>query len=225
MDPARIAALLTPYMSHPLSGEQVAQLSTYLDLLLRWNARVNLTAVRDEESIVTRHFGESLFAASYLFPFTPLSSVAAANPALDAASQSPAVLDIGSGAGFPGIPIRIWVPHLRLTLIESNHKKVAFLREVCRSIRLMNVNVFEGRAEDFPAAGDLVTLRAVERFQEILPVAARLVSPGGRLALLIGSGQTDAALDLPGFSWEHARPTPGSRERVVLVGTRQESKK
>jgi 16S rRNA (guanine527-N7)-methyltransferase len=226
MDPARISDLLVPYIPHPLLSEQIQQLSTYLDLLVRWNARVNLTAIRDPESIVTRHYGESLFAATHLFPMSPTSIAGSTSPkpVLDAVSQGATVVDIGSGAGFPGIPIRIWSADIRLTLIESNHKKVAFLREVCRALRLTNVDVFDGRAEDFSAAADLVTLRAVERFREILPVAGGMVTEGGRFALLIGARQVDTALSLPSISWTPALPVPASRERVVLIGMRLEPK-
>ncbi|HEX3322509.1 MAG TPA: 16S rRNA (guanine(527)-N(7))-methyltransferase RsmG [Terriglobales bacterium] len=225
MDPARISDLLAPYLLHPLSAQQIQQISGYLDLLLRWNARVNLTAVRDPESIVTRHFGESLFSASHLFPISPVSIEVSSGPkpALDAVSQGATAVDIGSGAGFPGIPIRIWSSDVRLTLIESNHKKVAFLREVCRALRLTNVDVFDGRAEDFSATANLVTLRAVERFHEILPVATGIVARGGRMALLIGTSQVDTALSLPSISWSSALPIPASLERVLLIGTRLES--
>ena len=68
MDPALIAALLEPFLDRPLSPAQLGQISTYIDLLLRWNARINLTAIREPEEIVTRHFGESFFLARHLFP-------------------------------------------------------------------------------------------------------------------------------------------------------------
>ena len=154
MDLTRIAGLLTPFHPGTISPLQLQQISTYLELLLRWNARVNLTSVREPEYIVTRHFGESLFAASQLFP----------------AGQLPAsncrLLDVGSGAGFPGLPIKIWAPPLALTLIESRQRKATFLREVVRALGLTDVTVFSGRAQDFPGRAEVVTVRAVERFAE-----------------------------------------------------------
>ena len=207
MDSARIASLLEPF-APGLSAAQLAQLSTYLDLLLRWNARINLTAVRDPESIVTRHFGESLFAARRLFPSADVGVGRA--------------IDLGSGAGFPGLPLKIHAPALRLVLVESQNKKGAFLNEVVRALDLRDVQVFGGRAEDFPDRAELVTLRAVERFEAVLPVAARLASPAGRLALLIGSPQIPSAQALlPHFSWSEAVDLPGSAQRVLLVGTSQ----
>ena len=222
METARIADLLAPFLPRPLHERQLLQLSTYLDLLLRWNQRINLTAVREPENIVTRHFGESLFAASQLFP-DPKPQDDSANAAPRAGSAQLHVADIGSGAGFPGIPIKIWAPHIHLTLIESNHKKVAFLREVARAITLTNIDVFAGRAEDFPAQSDVVTLRAVERFDTILPTAARLTAPRGRLALLIGSSQIERASSLRGFSYSTPAQIPNSNARLLLIGTRQES--
>ena len=127
--------------------------------------------------------------------------------------------DVGSGAGFPGIPLKLWAPHIALTLIESNHKKATFLREIRRALTLTDVNILTTRAETLPEASyDLVTLRAVERFETVLPVAARLVSPGGRLALLIGSSQLATAQSkLPHLVWQEPVPIPGSEARILAI--------
>ncbi|MBS1849501.1 MAG: 16S rRNA (guanine(527)-N(7))-methyltransferase RsmG [Acidobacteria bacterium] len=207
MDILRIADLLQPFLSSPLSAPQLENISTYVDLLLRWNARMNLTAVRDPEEILSRHFGESLFAAQSLFPSAQASAPLAA-------------IDVGSGAGFPGLPIKIWLPQISLTLLEANHKKVAFLREVGRALTLTNINVFHGRAEAFSTPAELVTLRAVERFSLVLPVARRLVAPAGRLALLIGEAQVKLAEQgTADITWEEPHPLPRSNGRVLLIGT------
>jgi 16S rRNA (guanine527-N7)-methyltransferase len=224
METSRIAALLARFVPRPLAEHQLRQLSAYLDLLLRWNERMNLTSVREPEHIVTRHFGESLFAAATLFPneALPAAPVEAPNPAPAAASdQPPRVVDIGSGAGFPGFPIKVWAPGIHLTLIESNHKKVAFLREVARTITLTNIDVFAGRAEDYSSTANVVTLRAVERFETVLPIGIRLLVPAGRLALLIGKAQIAAASQLHGFDWSEPKLLPDSTARVLLVGSRQ----
>jgi 16S rRNA (guanine527-N7)-methyltransferase len=189
--------------------------------MLRWNARINLTAVRDPEDIVTRHFGESLFAAANLFP--SVSAVSSVVKVFDRVNQGHLTLaDIGSGAGFPGLPIKLWAPHIALTLIESNHKKAAFLREVTRALPLTNVNIQNTRAEAFlPNAFDVVTLRAVEHFESILPTAAGLVASPGRLALLIGTSQLDQVrASLLGLVWSEAFPIPNSRSRILLIGHR-----
>jgi len=256
----------------PLTLVQLQNISTYINLLLRWNARINLTAVRDPEQIVTRHFAESLFAARHLFPgktrvgpgaspgqaerssavggtvverrgraalqgcVSNAGEAGASAPEGLANDQRPflarpersagtsdraAVADLGSGAGFPGLPIKLWAPDISLTLIESNHKKAAFLREVSRALILTDVNVQTARAETITDSFALVTLRAVERFAAILPVAARLVAPGGRLALLISSAQLDQArTSLLHFSWLEAKPIPLSHSRVLAVARR-----
>jgi 16S rRNA (guanine527-N7)-methyltransferase len=246
MHPARIAELLEPFLAVPsANGALYQHISTYIDMLLRWNTRINLTAIRDPEQIVTRHFGESLFAARHLFPImSPKASSEENYPVPPVSSVvkdfDPAVADLGSGAGFPGIPIKLWAPHIALTLIESNHKKTTFLREIVRALTLTNVNVFPGRAEQLlqgqideeqpvqslasqpadPGRGfDRVTLRAVERFADVLPVAARLVSPSGRIALLISTAQLNQAHgSLPSYSWDPPLCIPQSKSRILLIG-------
>jgi 16S rRNA (guanine527-N7)-methyltransferase len=261
MDSARIADLLRPFLG-PENGYRLAtpflqNISAYIDILLRWNARINLTAIREPEQIVIRHFGESLFAARCLFPaepdMEPISGSAevcrmdsakevkgepqnrdpvegkdGGSDAVDLANQQPStryrptVADLGSGAGFPGLPIRLWAPRISLTLIEASPKKSAFLREVIRTLQLRDVQVQTNRAERLQGISfDLVTLRAVERFESILPIAAHLVAPGGRLALLIGSSQIDHAHStLPQFTWSGPEPMPATRSRILAIGQR-----
>ncbi len=209
MDATRIAELLQPFTGEAeLSPALLGQLQRYLDLLLRWNARVNLTAIRDPEQIVTRHFGESLFAARVLLADRP--------------ARSACLADVGSGAGFPGIPIKLFAPELDLTLIESQNKKATFLREVLRTLEVDGAQVFCGRAEEWGKTADIVTLRAVEQFERALPIAAKLVNPGGRLCLLIGSSQANTAAGVIGGSWTWAKPVaaPRSTGRVVVIGER-----
>jgi 16S rRNA (guanine527-N7)-methyltransferase len=230
---ARIAELLEPFLSNSchsqsglrpgeepvvLSPSQLAHISTYIDLLIRWNSRINLTAIRDPEEIVARHFGESLLAARHLFP--GVSSVSAGFEGLAR------LADLGSGAGFPGIPIKLWAPGIALTLIESSHKKAAFLREVVRSLTLTNIDIQNTRAEAITQTYEIVTLRAVEHFEDALRLAARLTTPSGRMALLIGSSQLDEAHStLPQVSWQPPVPVPQSQSRVLLIGRRgQEGK-
>src|SRR5258707_1805533 len=117
----RVAELLVPFLEgSALSSAQLERLRAYLDLLVKWNSKINLTAVLNFDEIVTRHFGESLFAARQLL-LTPIAKSA---------------IDVGSGAGFPGIPMKIWNESVDLLLIESSQKKAAFLREVVRTLCL-----------------------------------------------------------------------------------------
>jgi 16S rRNA (guanine527-N7)-methyltransferase len=232
MDDARIAELLIPFLSESprlrgqegsasasdaaiLSPTQLRHISTYIDLLLRWNARINLTAVREPEEIVTRHFGESIFAARYLFP--------TANAGTGPEASRPHVIDVGSGAGFPGLPIKIWATHAHLTLIDSNQKKSTFLREVVRNLGVSDVDVFTGRASAFPGSkGDVVMLRAVEHFESILPVAVGLVRSGGCLAMLVGETQSIGVHELvPSLQWSEPARLPLSANRVLIIGSNE----
>jgi 16S rRNA (guanine527-N7)-methyltransferase len=193
-----IASLLTPYLPE-LPPNLTFQLSTYLDLLLKWNARTNLTAIRDPEEIVRRHFGESLFAARHLAP--------GPNPG------TATLLDFGSGAGFPGLPIAILRPKIQVTLAESQNKKATFLREAVRTLNLPNVEVWAARAETLPATRQFhtVTLRAVDNMEAALPAARARIAPGGQLALLTTADQAP-----PGG---HSIPLPHSQSGVLYLQT------
>jgi len=236
METSRIADLLIPFLDGvSLSAAQLQQVSTYIDLLVRWNSRVNLTAIRTPEEIVTRHFGESFFAARHLFaceadtpvhhrasqPPTPLASPSPRTTS-GVSQTRPLLLDLGSGAGFPGIPIKMWSPDTAVTLIESNNKKVAFLREAIRVLGLTAINVSPTRAEDLPdALAATVTLRAVERFSQILPTAIRLLAECGRLAMLISEPQLEEAKQMGGaLDWRNPIPIPTSRSRILVIGNR-----
>ncbi len=228
MDTGQIASLLEPFLEQPLDLPALQQISTYIDLLQRWNARINLTAIRREEEIVPRHFGESLFLARHLFPAR--SNDRGTDKLTDhrplTTDHCIRVLDIGSGAGFPALPLKIWAPQIQLKMIESNHKKATFLREVARALTLMNVDVITERAEvvaarpDFPRT-EIVTLRAVESFEAVLPTAKSLLAPNGTLALLIGSAQASRLGALAGLRWQPPLPVPNSTQRVLSIGILQ----
>jgi len=265
MDPSRISALLEPFLGPPgdrrLSTDDLDKISTYIDLLLRWNARINLTAIRDPEQIVPRHFGESLFMARHLFPdrstkpegaptegtprIAPTASIATSGnsaPATDRSqletrgTQQLRVIDLGSGAGFPALPIKIWAPHIHLTMIESNHKKAAFLREAIRALTLTDVDVIAERAESVAArlpspsgkAGsaknptfqpaEVVTFRAVERFNKILPLASKFLARKAQLAVLVSSAQLDGLRSLPSVEWATIH-VPKSHNKMVALGS------
>ena len=188
-----------------LDQKVLDQTSIYIDLLLKWNSRINLTAVRDAAQIVQRHFGESFFAATRLLK----------------TEKAESVVDLGSGAGFPGLPIALLRPKARVVLIESNGKKTAFLNEVVRALKLENVTVFKGRAETYPDKAQLVTMRAVERFPDAVSAALKLLAPGGWLALMIGANQVKDATALDAaMCWHSPVPVPGGHSRILLVGTK-----
>lgn len=216
MEIAHISALLCPFLEERLSPLQLEQVSIYVDTLLRWNARINLTALRSPEEIVTRHFGESFFVARHLFPRKHKHQE-------ESTGKGGRVLDIGSGAGFPGLPLKIWNQEMNLTMIESNHKKATFLREVVRTIGLDNVVVRTDRAEELGSdpgflRSDFVTFRAVENFEKILNLAVTFLVPGGCLALLLGGSQSGFLSGVSGVRWDAPILVPQSHSRILAIG-------
>lgn len=203
VETAAIAHLLQPFIE--LDETRLRSISTYIDLLLKWNARINLTAIREPGEIVQRHFGESLFVAKYLLK----------------GKVPETAIDLGSGAGFPGVPFALIAPEVQVALIESQQKKATFLKELVRALGLKNVNVLADRAESYPGTADLVMLRAVEKFEQALQMAIQLTKAGGRIALMIGSGQVESAMKLRAdVSWGETIQVPCSLSRELLIGTK-----
>jgi 16S rRNA (guanine527-N7)-methyltransferase len=199
--PSRIAELVSPYLAPgaTVPDPLYEQLATYLDLLLKWNARTNLTAIREPEEIVRRHFGESLFASHHL-------------------GECATLLDFGSGAGFPGLPIQLLRPDLQVTLAESQNKKSTFLREVVRTLGL-NTEVWANRVEAMPAprSFDVVALRAVDNMEVAVAAASQRASK--RLAIL-ASGKQEVPV-LRGFSIAKEINLPGEADLRMLLFARQ----
>ena len=163
---APAAELLQPVLATlklRLPPDRLAWLARHFDLLLRWNQRLSLTAIREPREIAIKHFGESLFLATHL------------------AGESGALADVGSGGGFPGFPVAVAVPSLRVTLIESNAKKAAFLKEIARGVS--NADVYHGRFEALPREFDWVCLRGVA----LEPLLAQIAKKTKRLAILTGA--------------------------------------
>lgn len=203
---SRLNELLSTAGLDSLDPGTGARFADYCALLLRWNARMNLTAVRDEEGILSRHFMECIACAR----------------ALPAGIAT--LLDFGSGAGFPGIPIALCRPEIAVTLAEGQGKKAAFLREAARTLGL-SVTVHSARAETLAIRFNCVTLRAVERMPEAVQTASGLVGPGGWLALMTTG---DALEQLQGsagagFSWANPLSLSGSDRRLLAVAQRRVS--
>lgn len=204
LDEIRIRTLLKPF-ALDLSAGQLAQIRTYLELLLRWNGKINLTAITDPEECATRHFGESLFLANHL-------------------DLRGSLLDIGSGAGFPGLALKIAFPELPATLLEPIAKKRAFLKEVARACQFSQVAVNGERLEAFfsmmPSPGfDTVTMRAVGNLEVLVPLASKCLKPEGILLLWLTRDQA-TALDRigSGLIWGEPLPIPLTRSGVVCRG-------
>jgi 16S rRNA (guanine527-N7)-methyltransferase len=179
----------------------------YISLLLKWNETISLTTVTNPTEILKFHFGESIFAASIVY------------------FGKSRLADVGSGAGFPGLPLAIIVPSLNVTLIESNGKKCAFLSEVVRSLQLENVSVFRGRMEDFPAdVGPLnfVAARALGQHAELLAWARRRAGAGAKVILWLGESDYRKISLNPDLSWDVPKLIPGSERRYLLIGSPNE---
>ena len=155
-------------MGLELPATAQAQLIAYLRLLEKWNRHYNLTAVRDPEQMVGRHLLDSLS----LLPFL----------------HGPRVLDIGTGAGLPGIPLALARPELRFTLLDSNVKKLTFVRQALHELGLREVEIAQTRAENFQPTEkfDTLTARAFSSLAELLAVATHLCAPGGRILAMKG---------------------------------------
>lgn len=204
----RLAALLAEAALPALDPIVLRAFESYLALLLRWNSRINLTAIRDEDGILKRHFVESIACACAL------------------PENIATLLDFGSGAGFPGIPIALCRPSTLVTLAESQSKKAAFLQEAVRVLGL-STKVHGARADGLAVQFDCVTLRAVDRMSEAVTAAGELVSPGGYLAVMTTQGELRAVQSAagPGFRWDSQHPLPGSEVqvpdgRILAIATR-----
>lgn len=203
---AQVAELLSPF-GLALTPEQISRLQTYLELLLRWNRKINLTALRSPQECVTRHFGESLYLSRWV-------------------ELRGRLLDIGSGAGFPGLALKIVFPALAVTLLEPVAKKRAFLKEVVRFCRMESVDVRGERLEQFlnlrhPPSFDAASARAVDQLDQLVPLAAECLRLGGRLCLWVSHEQAANLRQASGrLAWASAIPVPLSRQREIWIGTR-----
>lgn len=200
---SRLNELLRAAGEGPLDEATSSRFEVYISLFIRWNKRVNLSSIRDEEGILSRHFVESIILARRL--------PAGVN----------SLLDFGSGAGLPGIPIALCRPEIAVTLAESQNKKAAFLQEAVRELAIRAV-VHAGRAEALRAVFECVALRAVDKMPEAVTAATRLIAARGWLALMTtdaGLAQLHAGAGA-GFTWADPVRLPGSESRLVSLGQR-----
>jgi 16S rRNA (guanine527-N7)-methyltransferase len=201
---ARLNTLLAGAGQPLLEPAAAKGFEDYYSLLIRWNARINLTAIRTEEGILSRHFVESIACGNAL----PGGIVS--------------LLDFGSGAGFPGIPIALCRPEMAVTLAESHGRKAAFLQEAVRVLGISS-KVHLGRAETLAERFDCVVLRAVDRMPQAVQAASKLVAPKGWLALMTTGYELTGLQRSAGgaeFSWNRVVQLPGSEDRVVGLGER-----
>jgi 16S rRNA (guanine527-N7)-methyltransferase len=163
-----------------LSDEQLNQFDQYFHTLVEWNEKMNLTAITDQEDVYLKHFYDSISAAFYFDFKQPLH-----------------LCDVGAGAGFPSIPIKIAFPHLEVTIVDSLNKRITFLNHLANVLKLENVHFIHDRAETFgvnPAhreSYDLVTARAVARMSVLSELCLPLVKVGGHFIAMKAAHAND----------------------------------
>src|SRR6266849_7281086 len=182
----------------PATDEQVLQIQQYIKILLMWNEKVNLTAIRDPLEILYRHICESMYAAGVI----PL--------------KSGRLADVGSGGGFPGLPLKIIRPDLHVFLVESNIKKATFLAETIRELELEGASVIVSRYEELSeevAPLDVVCSRAVGEFRAFLAWAGSPQIAATRAVLWIGGSDLQEARRALGWDWRDPIAIPQSLRR------------
>jgi 16S rRNA (guanine527-N7)-methyltransferase len=175
-DPVIIEEISAIFRRHrlPLEMHQAEAFAVYLELLERWNEKINLTAIRERPAAILRHFAEPAMAMQLL------------------GGAGPVILCVGSGAGIPGLPFKILDAERECVLVEANGKKATFLREVVDALELEDVRVMEGRYEELVASGELeppvhiLTARAWTGWGGLLGLGAMLMVPGGRAIIFVG---------------------------------------
>ena len=184
-------------------GEQIARIRNYIQLLLKWNQSIGLTSITDPLEIVARHFGESMYASKLL----PVENCRRA--------------DVGTGAGFPGLAIKIAYPSVHVKLIESNNKKCAFLSEVVRNLGFTDVEIHHERFEQIRPEGmlaNIITSRAVGGYKQLLRWSANALARRGHLILWVGAEDSTRIVRSPGWTWQPATRIPDSQRRFILIG-------
>ena len=188
-----------------VNTNQIAQIQEYIRLLLVWNEKVNLTAIRDPLEILYRHFCESMFATKVV----------------DLGQCR--LVDIGTGAGFPGLALKILLPEVQIILVESNIKKATFLAEVVRALGITGANVMVSRYEELGeeiAPVDFLLVRALGEFEVFLKWAASERVDAKKVILWLGASDVEEVRKRSRWAWESAVTVPQSLRRVLLIGTR-----
>ena len=190
-----------------VAPEQIAAIQTYMAMLLVWNEKINLTAIRNPLEMLYRHFCESMYAGIAV----PL--------------QAGRLADVGSGGGFPGLALKIIRPELQVFLIESNVKKATFLAEVVRELELADTRVLVSRYEELGeevAPLDFVCSRALGEFGKFLTWAGSERVAASQVILWAGGRDLEEIKKIGGWIWRVPIVIPHSLQRFLLVGSREQ---
>jgi 16S rRNA (guanine527-N7)-methyltransferase len=199
---AEVASALVPF-GLALENCHLEAISRYVHLLRKWNQSVSITSLDDPLEIVSRHFGESLFAASGV----PI--------------EHGRLADVGTGGGFPGLALKMVYQSLEVVLLEPNQKKCAFLNEVVQTLNLSGVTISMARHEDFPSGGEsfnYVCSRALGGYSRLLRWAREVLTPAGKVILWLGTDESIRIGRTNGWIWDLPMRIPESRRRVILSG-------
>lgn len=223
MNPEQFAHQLAQYGLH-LSASQLEQFRLYYQLLVEWNKRINLTALTEEGEVYLKHFYDSLTAA-FFYDFNPQLKLA----------------DVGAGAGFPSLPLKICFPHLKVTIVDSRAKRITFLHHLVELLGLTQVDLYHARAEELGQQDehreqyDLVLARAVARFNVLSELCLPLVKVGGTFLALKGSkGEAElqegkGALRQLGGELIHLHrfhlPLGGGERQLITIGKKRATPK
>ena len=189
-----------------VNERQVLQIQQYIKTLLAWNEKLNLTAIRDPVEVLYRHFCESMYAATAV----PV--------------ENGRLADVGSGGGFPGLPLKILRPELRVFVVESNLKKATFLAEIIRELELTDTQVLVRRYEELGeeiAPLDFICARALGEFPAFLEWAASQQIAAKQVILWIGARDLPELQKIRTWQWREPIPVPNSLRRLLLVGAKK----
>ncbi len=193
---------ITPF--HPeLTSIQIEQVQKYISLLLLWNQKISLTSIENPQELVSRHFGESFFGAKFI------------------ENHACRLADVGSGAGFPGLALKIVLPKLQVFLIEQDTRKATFLNEAIRGLNLAGAKVLRSPYEALaPEVSnfDAIITRAVGDHKALLKWAIPRLSEFGQAVLWIGAEDAARLSELPTWKWRLPLALPNSKNRVLLSG-------
>jgi 16S rRNA (guanine527-N7)-methyltransferase len=198
----QIGDALSPFGISP-SQDQTAKIRLFILLLLKWNRSISLTTITEPAEIVGRHFGESMYASKVL----PVENCRLA--------------DVGTGAGFPGLALKIACPGIHLTLVESNKKKCAFLSEAVRTLDLSDVEIRCERFEEIRSESvefNAITSRAVGEFNQLLRWSTNALARRWHLVLWVGADDSTRIARTPNWTWQPAVHIPDSQRRFILIG-------
>lgn len=162
-----------------LTEEKLEKLNKFYNLLIEWNKKINLTRIEKEDEVYLKHFYDSLTIAKVVD-----------------LSEIKTLCDIGTGAGFPGIVLKIFYPNLKITLIDSLQKRVNYINEIIKDLGLDNIEAIHVRGEDYKGQYDVVTSRAVANIEKLLGYTMHLVSPTGIFVAMKGDIEKELTLDV-----------------------------